>query len=143
MSGEILRAVLTKSCIFSAPSFYNVEATVPATIPPILTARLSGKSNAYFLIMGVAPYVLSAVGADDLTPTEPLIFTVKSPITSRVWTFGEQGGIEWGKSLAGVSYMPEYGLIEPDELLNVEFSTEGLAAGNVIGVNFIGIEYRK
>jgi len=143
MSGEILRAVMEKSCIFSSPSFYSVELTVPATIPPILTANLTGKSDSYFLIMGVAPYLLASAGGDNTAMAEIMSFTVRSPKTSKIWTFGEMAGRSWGKNLAGMTFMSEYPLLEPDELLAVDFSTEGFAAANVAGVTFVGIEYRK
>ena len=142
MSGggnEILRAILSKNAKFKSQQFYSVELVVPAVPPPVMLATTTAKISKFFLVMGVAPYVLSA--GINITATNQAQFNIYSQTSTRRWSFIPDVCSNWGRSISFDAGFDTYMLFEPNEDISVEFGSEGVTPGQTLGVTFYGIEF--
>ena len=141
--GEILRAVMTQTCLYHAPMIYMAEGSIPAGAITSGKFYLQAKSNKWFIVMGIMPCIDN--GTNNIGNNARL--RVISNRNKSTW-FDRNNinpGIPFtcvGGNLSSQFTLPEYIMFEPDEQLEFEVLIEVAAGGDQrVSVGLAGIEY--
>lgn len=148
--GEILRAVMDEASIFKMPAFYAISVPIPNPLPPagsFLTGVLQGKNDRWFLITSLFAALDAGPGAPIPGPATSLalalcsIFDVSS---SRVYWSAVGDGDLLGGSVNAAFTLPEYILLEPDQIIGFRISIDQMAVNpgfDTVRMQMQGIEY--
>lgn len=151
--GEILRAVLDKSCAFSNPVFYSADLTSPATSNPNganFGAAFECKQDRYFLMTGFCVgVILAATGYQEQTGAQVSMRIAKS--SRAIYGQGnfERKGEHIPTLLVGQDFnrqmtLPDYILYEPNDTILLDlFLPAGVAGPLTYPVTMYGIEYAR
>lgn len=142
MSGEILRAVLDKSCLFSAPNWYTIgiDLTAPQTTG---VAYLETKVDRLFLVTAITAFSVPTSNGGTAA-LQSFGFQVTLPRSSRVLFNRDPLMVPLMGNVQNFRFtLPEYVLLESNDL--VQFNVSNIVAGQArkYVLTMHGIEYGK
>ncbi len=139
--GEILRAVMDKSCLFSNPAFYTIESppAVGAGAIVNLVSYLETKVDRWFLCTGLGQQRFNAaLGAFDNGDAKIQLRTLKG---GRVIYNNPIPQLLAGQDFTQTLTFPEYILIGPNETIQMNTEVASSANNWIYSVCLFGIEY--
>jgi hypothetical protein len=141
--GEILRAVLDKSCAFSNPAFYSIEIPAPGVGPVNRNGVLEMKSDRWFLMTGLAAYVCGTFTNGYLANSAGQFQFEILRAGRSVFNTGPVPGALFGYDCNQMLTLPEYILFGPNETLGMNLRTETATGDLPYGATLYGIEYAR
>jgi hypothetical protein len=149
--GEILRAVMDATALYSNPAFYAGSLTTPQDGPlPLQLGRRQAvfqmKADTWFLIMGwVQDTAVGLTSAQYTNAVSPTTFLIQDMKTSETYGSGQIMKSNGGASLNQIISLPEYILLPPAVLvgliMDVPITNINAPSRQTSYVTFAGIEY--
>lgn len=146
--GEILRAVMEASCVYSNPAFYCIPMDAGAVTNAVLRGLLQLHKDRWFLLTNIIPTAteFSAVATDVgyQRLARPEFVRLYDPATNE--DFARVANQMHASELGDTSFnyqftLPEYIAWEPASLIGVEWQGIGSATANIKFLTLAGIEY--